>query len=876
MKSVITTICVLIPLVIIFVIIDRKDFHSGNDVAVQQETVTRMKSTTVTTVKPVEKPAETKPVETKNPVESKPVTEAKPAETKPVTEAKPAEPRPAETKPATETKPVAEKKPVETKQADAKPTETKPVAEKKPVETKQTEAKSTETKPVAEAKKPAETKPVTETKPAEKKPVEAKPVVETRPATAKPAETKPMTEKKPVAETKPATTKPAETKPATTTKPMPAPEAVSVVTAEEAAKLNEFALFLVNVKTTVVEGEIVERSELPDPQKSDYPNCRFTVHFNGNSIKSGEPCPKELSLIVEGFEDYRILPNNDIKTGDKVQCTIFPFEKLPEDYQSTQQADDLELFLLESYYVLDISAIKKFTDNELMPMSGIYFSEGNEEYVSLFDRHLNDPVPTEIKNAQNADIQYDAKRMDGFLTAYTDAQFKEINARFAEAWNEEKKKDPPGYNRVGAYVWRNLNGSFWTLPAGTSSILSTPDKMSQEMLDCFLHLKQALEANGVQLIVSLVPTMNVIAARVINKEFKDVPDIQTATYVKQLSEIGVEAIYASDQIINNYNRYPFAFFVPENPHPSDTAQDVVSDLLVDRLKRYEIASELDGSLFSESIVFRPVKEKEVFPPDCDIGDNKVLSPYMSREILYNGEKIQKNKDSSQIMVVGNSFIETPISPPDSLPVLLSYKLRAPIDWYRISGYGPFSDILIQLLSNPDFYLKNKKVLVFYVGTMHMTAVSRSETMLDIAKLDNERVILNNKKMKGHVFLQSNVESDQIADTELWGALTSVEKTVLKVDKTESMTFSFKTEQFGSNISESEPFVCIIPHMCTRNTSCTSVINGISKPMHCPNYTQNARFFNLAFELPAGTKELTIKFEGKAEQVFAIKDIQLWQ
>jgi hypothetical protein len=35
MKSAITAICLLISLVIIFVIIDRKDFYSGDDLAVR-------------------------------------------------------------------------------------------------------------------------------------------------------------------------------------------------------------------------------------------------------------------------------------------------------------------------------------------------------------------------------------------------------------------------------------------------------------------------------------------------------------------------------------------------------------------------------------------------------------------------------------------------------------------------------------------------------------------------------------------------------------------------------------------------------------------------------------------------------------------------
>ena len=146
------------------------------------------------------------------------------------------------------------------------------------------------------------------------------------------------------------------------------------------------------MKKTIVEGEIVKRSDLPDPKKSDYPNCRFAVHFKGNTIISGEPCPKELVLIVEGFENYRILSTNNLKAGDKVLCAILPFDQLPEDYQSTQQSDDLELFLLERYYVLDIKTIRRFTDSELAPASGVFFSSGGahiSQYLTVISiRHF--------------------------------------------------------------------------------------------------------------------------------------------------------------------------------------------------------------------------------------------------------------------------------------------------------------------------------------------------------------------------------------------------------------------------------------------------------------------------------------------------------
>ena len=681
------------------------------------------------------------------------------------------------------------------------------------------------------------------------------------------------------AEAKPKTDiKPADVNPVTETKPegKPVPTAVPVVTVEEAEKLNEFALFLSKVKTTVVEGEIVERSELPDPQKSDYPNCRFTAHFNGNSIRSGEPCPKELSLIIEGFENYRILPNNDIKNGDKVQLTIFPFEELPEEHQSTQQADDLKLFLLESYYVLDISTIKEYTDNELMPISGIYFSDGNADYISLFDRHINPPVPQDLIDAQKNSIQKDLQKITKLLEEYDDDKIEAINKLFAEAWEKEKAKDPPNYNRVGDYVWRNIDNSFWCLPVNYT-FLSKTYWLTKESLDAFSALKKSCEANGVQLIVSLIPNLYVIASRVINKDFRTVLDIQTAIFVKQLSEVGIETIYPSDAIILNYNRYPFSFFFPDDTHPSDTVQCVITDILAERLTRYNLKAELDFKLFSERQSPHSFGDDErfLFPKNCDIGENQSNTSYNCREILYEEEPIYPSKDAP-IIIIGNSFQQTPMEYPDSLPTLLSQKTNTRIDWYRIGGQGPFSDIMIQLLTRPEFFLKNKKVLVMYIGTDHLRAANHSGYILNISDLDTQRTLLNNKNNKGCFSLLSNVDESKKNDSSIWGPLANTEKTVLATDETGELSYRFSVEQACNSFSDSEPVILVVPHTCADNTICKMTVNGIMQTMHCSNSAKRMRFFNLAYELPAGTKEISVQIQGRPGSLIAIKDIQIWQ
>ena len=771
MKSVITTICLLIPLVIFFVIIDRKDFYSGSDVAVQQETVTK-KPTTMTTIKAVEM----KPVETKSVAETKPVAESKPVETKSIVETKPAE--------------------------------TKPVVETKP---------DTETKPVVE------TKPDTETKPAEGK---------------------------------------------------PAPAAIPVVTAEEAEKLNAFAIFLSGIRTTVVEGEIVERSELPDPKKSDYPDCRFTAQFSGNSIKSGKPCPQEILLIIEGFLNYNILNTGLLNSGDKVECTIIPFEDLPVESQSTQQADDLNLYLLERFYVVDVHTIKSYENDKYMPKSGIFFSDGNEDYISIFERSINPPIPEQIKESQQKEIEMEIKKMDCLLREFDDIKIEEVNSRFAESWMKEKQNDQVGHNRVvkgdSIYVWRNIDNSFWSLPSNYL-LLSKPDNLSTETLDCFSALKKACESNGVQLIVSLVPNMNVISSRIINSEFKSVPDLQTATFVKQLSEIGIESIYASDAIIANFNRYPFAFIIPTDGHPSDTTQDIITDLLANKLERYSFNQELESSSFVEDRI-TAYPQLGVYPPQCDIGDNQIGLPYSYRRITCNSSG-GLNKYNSEIMIIGNSFANLPLG--NALASLLQYKIKSPVDSDILESFGPFNEIIFQILSRPDFFFKNKNTLIFQVGSEHLRYINNRNIMLNIADLDLNNLLLN-KKNKIASFYSYTLDRRDKSTYAKWGNLLIDYKNIFRFNtNSNSSIISLKLDNI-EGFDESKQLVCLIPATCDGFSSCVLVVNNRRKRLGSYTSGNNAKFFNMSFLLPAGTKEITVYAEGTPGSVFAIKDIQIWQ
>ena len=127
---------------------------------------------------------------------------------------------------------------------------------------------------------------------------------------------------------------------------------------------------------TLVEGTVDDCSEIPDPQISDYPDCRFTMSFAGNRILRGASCPRRIELQVDGFLKRRLLPTVKLKKGDRIRCYIMPFERLSESQRSTRQADDLELYMLESYYLLECETIKWFQHET---EDDIPFSDENRE-----------------------------------------------------------------------------------------------------------------------------------------------------------------------------------------------------------------------------------------------------------------------------------------------------------------------------------------------------------------------------------------------------------------------------------------------------------------------------------------------------------------
>lgn len=635
----------------------------------------------------------------------------------------------------------------------------------------------------------------------------------------------------------------------------------------------------------IVEGEIVERSILPDARQSDYPDCRYTAEFSGNSIIAGAEMSQNTALVIDGFANYRNLPLATLHKGDKIRCLLIPFDELPDEAKTTQQADDLNLFLLDNYFLVSALKIDKYLDPEpSTPISGIMFSDYDntqEDYVSIYDRAINPPLPQTIVTAQKEAISAELAEMNSLLNGIEERSV-ELNRDFSKAWEQEKAKDKNGFNRINGFVWRNEDNSFWCLPENYKLIDNkTLNPVDQDKIEALVALNDLLEANGCSLIVVPVPDLHAIAARVINPEFKNVPDFQTAMVVKQLSEAGIEAIYSSEELIKNHSRHNYAFFFPDNSHPHDTVQEINAELVAERLKRYNFSETLDKTLFRVESANSYLYESPDFrlPENCDIGGNTPGISLPCKEIMYDGEMVTSDHNSP-IIVIGNSFIKTPTIDQDSFSAWLSCKTGCGIMSYRVFGNGPMTVILQNIFAQPEQFLKDRKVMILYLGVEHFFA---KIAWNNLREMDYQQTLMNGRTLVETYYARNNgfdneknkLKAQYSRYAPGWAGLN--EKSEIFFPNNESQEII--EIDAAANLDKDKKAVGIIRcALFSPNTEAEISINGTWYAVPVSPYLVNDmnRWQNIIFELPAGTEKMIIEAKGRPGALLGIKDIRIYQ
>ena len=504
-----------------------------------------------------------------------------------------------------------------------------------------------------------------------------------------------------------------------------------------------------------------------------------------------------------------------------------------------------------------------------MPSSGIKFSETSDDsYISVFDRKFNPPIADDLRGSQQKDIAQELQKIEELLTPYTDEKMTALEKAFQQAWEAEKAKDAPGYNRVTIrnqeYVWRDIENSFWALPVRYNLRPIEEVPITPNNLKALMALRDFLESNGCQLLIVIVPNSHDIAARVINKEFRLVPDFYTASIARQLLKHGIWTFYPSETLIQNFNRFQWAFFYPRDGHPSDTAQDVLTDIVAQKLSHHHFPNTLEKKLFSYDFVPHIYqRDKEyLLPEKCDIGKNRPNTAYKCRRILYDG-KVVLPDPQSPVLVIGNSMMQTPMSYPESFPTILSSKINIRVSSYWVGGNGPMFTIVQQFFSSPQTMLAGKNVVILVMGASHLTSSIEFNNIRDI---DDYAKAMSEKEMIKTFNVQSNITGG--IDKFYSGLLSP---NFIEIPAERRITLF---EDVLRETDHRKPITIVIPTCSKSGNKVKYFING--KEISIPECHGQARHLNILHDLPAGTTELKVEAVGKPGRILSVRNVQIYQ
>ena len=297
--------------------------------------------------------------------------------------------------------------------------------------------------------------------------------------------------------------------------------------------------------------------------------------------------------------------------------------------------------------------------------------------------------------------------------------------------------------------------------------------------------------------------------------------------------------------------------------------------MVERLSRFGFSKKLDKSLFTfvpTTTYDNSSKKDKKYPANCDIGNNTAEELYLSEAVYYDGKAVAKDS-GSEILTLGNSFIETPISSQKSFPSFLSERMLYPIDQYEVCSQGPMTTIVQRVFERPEVFLKGKKVVILQMAAAH---VNTGALWNNIADMDRKKLMLNGKKLVDTLYISGNGDyaNDFVQDyaRDIWKNFEG--KNDIKCFDDERFEIF---NQAVPDIDPSKPFVCVIqtvrsslfavPHL---------IVNEIEEPIPATHDAGTIFWQDVYFGLPIGTTNLKIELHGKRNTLVGFNKVLIYQ
>jgi hypothetical protein len=384
----------------------------------------------------------------------------------------------------------------------------------------------------------------------------------------------------------------------------------------------------------------------------------------------------------------------------------------------------------------------------------IPFAE-TSSYVSSWDRRINDypkgerrgPTPTERKREaiEISDRISDAAR-----------RRSEINAAFKESWNIRQQQGEVITNNL---VWAKSGAGFFALPSDYELI---PESTGLgDAVNAFSSLGKYLDHHGVDLKIQVIPDPYAVAARVLNPDYAKHIDVDSATLVKDLLSVGIDADYVTDTLVARARDYDLTFCFPEDRHPAHGCQDVLTDLSSEAVTEYQLDADLEKGRFTidHGVSYRPT----LFPATSRVAVEYSGRPMLTDNYLYDGVVLATDR-ASPVMVIGNSYIQTPMNHRNSYASLLASKTLVRPYVFSYTSYGVATRLIPELLTHGERHLKGRRICILPISAQHL----RTQPWVDLAELDGMLRLLSDreqvhqfeldvaKRNKGHVVFSGTI------------------------------------------------------------------------------------------------------------------------
>ncbi len=487
-------------------------------------------------------------------------------------------------------------------------------------------------------------------------------------------------------------------------------------------------------------GRVLAVSEIPSPEKSDYPDCDYTVDFEVCGVYSGPgTLPERVVLLLPAFRKNQMCKENLFKANDLIEVSVMRHEDLPPEQRKIQQADDFHFFDREFLFGEAAVRVKQLRKASIAP------SFVNVK-PKISTEPLNPPQSPAAAEARKKQIETDLEHITK-LYKLENSQYQVYSKIYAQTVIASQ------WPMNGRYWVMHKKGAFATLDSKHLPFRPREYRNWRKEVQPVVAIRDYLAMHNIDLICVPIPYAADIAAGVMFPSVAKHYNINHLLFLAALRQRGIETIDLVPDLTDRFLDYKLMFYYHVfNWHPHEGCVDVATDLVAERLKRYGFkrdASMKFSKIYKQNTGWLSNKYTWFGPEDSN------AEPH----ILLNGEEFDPDDSGAQVMVLGNSFAETPGGGgSNAFAKFLAMKLGMPVSSLIGSSNSFLQSLPRQILWNEDKYLKDLKVVVMVAGLNYWKCSNATLTemrqrllasgaMEKIIKLDNSTVILSAEDKK---------------------------------------------------------------------------------------------------------------------------------